>query len=61
MSGHTEKDGDRVGKASTANRTLKEAVMKGLERRWVPLIEEAVSIDFSDACDIFFLHSIYLG
>lgn len=61
MSGHTGEDGDRVDKASTANRTLKEAVMKGLERRWVPLIGEAVSIDFSDACDIFSLHSLHLG
>lgn len=55
MSGHTGEDGDRVDKASTANRTLKEAVMKGLERRWVPLIGEAMSINFSDMHVIFSL------
>lgn len=53
-------DGDSAAKASTANRTLKEPVMKGLERMWVSLIE-ALSIDFSDACDVFSLHSLYLA
>lgn len=61
MSGHTGEDGDSAAKASTANRTLKETVMKGLERMWVSLIEDSVSIDFSDACDVFSLHSLYLA
>lgn len=36
-------DGNGAARAAAANRTLKDMVMKGLGRMWVPLVEALIS------------------